>query len=95
MAAWGTTAKSNFDSISKVQNQATRIILGAMKTTPVQGLESTTGLQSLEDRRDGKILTQAAKFERSEDHPMRQRMAKQNRGRLKRGNFVQQSRAIW
>ena len=33
MTAWGTTDKSNFDRVSKVQNQATRIITGAIKST--------------------------------------------------------------
>ena len=32
MTAWGTTAKSNCDRVSKVQNQATRITTGAMKS---------------------------------------------------------------
>ena len=45
MTAWGTTAKSNFDRISKVLNQATRIITGAMKSTPIVELETTTRLQ--------------------------------------------------
>ena len=64
MTAWGTTAKSNFDRVSKVQNQATHIITGAMKSTPIMELETITGLQSLDDRRDLKLLSQAAKFKR-------------------------------
>jgi ribonuclease HI len=94
MTAWGTTAKSNFDRVSRVQNQAARIITGAMKSTPIQELESTTGLQSLEDRRDTKILTQAAKFKRLQDHPMRERMSQPTKGRLKRGSFIHQSRTL-
>ena len=62
MTAWGTTAKSNFDWVSKVQNQVTRIITGAMKSTPIMELEAITGFQSLDDRRDLKLLIQAAKF---------------------------------
>jgi hypothetical protein len=62
VTAWGTAAKSNFEKVSKVQNQATRIITGAMRSTPIQELETTTGLESLEDRRDTKLLIQAAKF---------------------------------
>ena len=38
MTAWGTTAKSNFDRVSKGQNQETRIITGAMKSTPIMEL---------------------------------------------------------
>jgi len=94
VAAWGNTAKSNFDRVSKVQNQATRIITGAMRSTPIQELETTTGLQSLEDRRDSKILTQAAKFKRLATHPMRDRLSQSTKGRLKRTSFIHQSRAL-
>ena len=75
MTAWGTTAKSSFDRVSKVQNQATRIITGAMKSTPIMELETITGLQSRDDRRDLKLLSQAAKFKGLKDHPIRQRLS--------------------
>ena len=94
VTAWGTAAKSNFDKVSKVQNQATRIITGAMKSTPIQELESITGLESLEDRRDTKLLVQAAKFKRLPDHPMYNRLSKPTKGRLKRGSFVHQTRIL-
>ena len=55
MTTRGTTAKSNFDRVSKVQNQATCTITGAMKLTPIMDLETITGLQSLDDRRDLKL----------------------------------------
>ena len=60
MTAWGTTAKSNFDRVSKVHNQVTSIITGTMRSTPIMELETITGLQSLDDRRDLKLLSQAA-----------------------------------
>ena len=94
VTAWGTAAKSNFDKVSKVQNQAARIITGAMKSTPIQELESITGLESLEDRRDTKLLVQAAKFKRLPDHPMHNRLSKPTKGRLKRGSFVHQTRIL-
>ena len=94
MTACGTTAKSNFDRVSKVQNQATRIITGAMKSTPIMELETITGLQSLDDRRDLKLLSQAAKFKRLQDHPMRQRLSQPTKERLKRESFVHQSRYL-
>ena len=94
MTAWGTTAKSNFDRVSKVQNQATRIITWAMKSTPIMELETITGLQSLDDRRDLKLLSQAATFKRLQDHPMRQRLSLPTKGRLKRESFVHQSRML-
>ena len=94
MTAWGTTAKSNFDRVSKVQNQATRIITGGMKSTPIMELETITRLQSLDDRRDLKLLSQAAKFKRLQDHPMRQRLSKPTTERLKRESFIHQSRIL-
>ena len=94
ITAWGTTAKSNFYRVSKVQNQATRIITGAMKSKPIMELETITGLQSLDDRRDLKLLSQAAKFKRLQDHRMRQRLSQPTKGRLKRESFVHQSRIL-
>ena len=32
---WGTAAKTNNSRLDKIQNMALRVILGAMKTTPV------------------------------------------------------------
>ena len=94
MTAWGTVAKSKFDRVSKVQNQATRIITGAMKSTPIMELETITGLQSLDDRKDLKLLSLAAKFKRLQDHPMRQRLSQPTKRRLKRESFIHQSRIL-
>ena len=87
-------AKSNFDRVSKEKNQATRIITGAMKSMPIVELETTGGLQSLEDRTDLKLLTWAVKFKRLQDHPMRQRLSQPTKGRLKRESFIHQSRIL-
>ena len=90
MTTWGTLAKTNIDRVNKVQNQATRIITGSMKSTPIQELETITGLQPHGDCRDTKLLTQAAKFKRLQDHPMKDRLSQRTKGRLKsRGSFVQ------
>ena len=94
MTSWGTLAKTNFDRVNKVQNQATRIITGAMKSTPIQELEIITGLQPLGDRRDTKLLTQAAKFKRLPDQPLKDRLSKPTKGRLKRGSFVHLNRVL-
>ena len=94
ISAWATAAKSNLDHINKIQNQAQRLITGAMKSTPIQKMEETTGLQPLEDRKDTKILIQAAKFKRLDSHPMKQRMKEPTKGRLKRGSFIHQSRRL-
>ena len=71
-AAWSTAAKTNLQSIDKVQNQALRIITGAMKSTPIVAMEEITGIQSLKSRRDIKVLLQAEKFKCQKDHPMKE-----------------------
>ena len=86
--------KYNFDRVSKVQNQAARIITGAMKSTPIQELETITGLHSLDGRKNAKLLTQTVKFKRLQDHPMRDRMSQPTKGRLKRGSFIHQNRIL-
>ena len=57
-------------------------------------LETITGLQSLDDRRDLRLLSQATKFKRLQDHPMRQRLSQPTKGRLKRESFSHQSRIL-
>jgi len=94
MTSWGTAAKSNFEKVSKVQNQAARLITGAMKSTPIQELETITGLEPMEDRRDSKLLIQAAKFKRLPTHPMKDRLSQPTKGRLKRGSFIHQARTL-
>ena len=49
MAA-SSTAKSNTDKLSRVQNQAVRMNTGAMRSTPISAMETAIGLQSIEDR---------------------------------------------
>ena len=93
VTAWGTAAKSNFEKVSKVQNQATRTITGAMRSTPIQELETITGLESMETRRDTKILCQAAKFKRLPNHPMKDRISQLTKKKhLKRGSFIHQAK---
>ena len=43
--AWSTAAKTNLQSIDKVQNQALRIITGAIKSTPIVAMDTTTQKQ--------------------------------------------------
>ena len=52
MAAWSTTSDSNFNKICRVQNQNLRIMTGALKSTPINDLETITGLESMGDRRE-------------------------------------------
>ena len=94
MAASFTTAKSNSCKLSRAQHQTMRIMTGAMRSTPISAMETITGLQPLEDRQEIKVLTQAAKLKRLQDHPVHERMNQPTRGRLKRSNFLQHSRIL-
>ena len=67
--AWATAAKSNTSRLAKVQNAGIRIITGELKTTPIHTLETTTGLHSLDQRREEKVLTQTEKLKRLPIHP--------------------------
>ena len=69
-----------------------RMMTGVMRRTHISAMETGTGLQPLEDRQEIKILTQAAKFKRLQDHPMHERTNQPTRGRLERSNFLQHSR---
>ena len=84
MAASGTTAKTNMDKMSKVQNQAARIITGSMRSTPIQELETITGLQPLLDHCHEKLLTQAAKFKRLSGHPIEKKNVSANERKNKK-----------
>ena len=46
------------------------------------------------DRRNLKLLSQAAKFKRLQDHPMRQRLSQPTKGRLKRESFIHRRRIL-
>ena len=94
ITAWGNASKANFNKVSKVQNQATRIITGAMRTTQIIELENATGLHSIEDRKETKVLVQAGKYRRLQDHPMKRRMNQPTKGRLKRGSFIHESKDL-
>ena len=94
MATGSITAKSNSSKLFRVQHQAMRMMTGAIRSTPISVMETVTSLQPLEDRQETKILTQAAKFKRLQDHPMHKHMNQPTSGRLKRSNFLQHSRIL-
>ena len=56
--AWSTTAKTNQQTLDKVQIQALRLITGAMRSTPITEMERLTGVQCLDQRRDAKNMMQ-------------------------------------
>ena len=94
MAATCTASKTQQNNRNKIQNQAMRIMTGAMCSTPISCLETITGLQSLEERSEMKVLTQAAKFKRLDDHPMHNISRAPQKTRLKRTSFVKEARRL-
>ena len=94
-SAWSTAAPSHLKTLNKVQNQALRLITGAMSTTPIKTMEKTTNIQPLSDRRDAKILVQAEKLKSLQEQPMIKRMNRPTRSRLKsRSSFIRESRNL-
>jgi len=89
-----TAAKTHQETLDKVQNQALRIITGAMKTTPIQKMEQVTGIPPLNKRRDCKAMVQATKYQCTQDHPMSARLQQMSSGRLKRSSFALEARAL-
>ena len=67
---WGTAAKTNKNRLDKVQNMAVRVILGALKTTPVHDTEKTANVAPFETRKNLKILIQGEKLRRLPSHPL-------------------------
>ena len=55
-SSWMTAAKTHHQTLDKVQNQALRIITGAMKSTPIQSMEEITNIPPLRKRRKCKAM---------------------------------------
>jgi hypothetical protein len=89
-----TAAKTHHQTLDKVQNQALRIITGAMKSTPVQSMEEITNIPPLRKRRECKAMIQATKYQCSQDHPMNTRLKQFSSGRLKRSSFALETRVL-
>ncbi|XP_048778819.2 uncharacterized protein LOC125682098 [Ostrea edulis] len=92
--SWMTAAKTHLQTLDKVQNQALRIITGAMKSTPIHSMEEITNITPLSKRRECNAMLQAAKYCCTEDHPMNNRLTQLSSGRLKRSSFVLETRAL-
>lgn len=93
-SAWFTAAKSHHQALDKVQNQALRIITGAMKSTPIARMEEITNIPPLSKRRECKAMIQATKYKCLPDHPMKERLKQLSPGRLKRSSFTLETRAL-
>ena len=85
--AWPTTAKTNQQSLD-IQNQALRIITGAMKSTPITFMEQTTAIQPLQQRRHAKVLLQTEKYKCLPHHPMKEKEEGRTKNRIKRSSFT-------
>ena len=83
-SAWSSAAKTNLDQLTKTQNAGLRITTGGMKTTPISELERTTGLLSLGERREEKLLRQREKMKRLPSHPLHSKFEAPTKNRLKR-----------
>ena len=80
---WDTALKANKIKLDRVQNMGLRIILGAMRSTPIQQMEKTTDLQPLECRREYKAAIQGEKLKRLTSHPLHQKLQHGTKNRLK------------
>ena len=81
---WMTASNSHKDKLDKVQNAGLRIILGAMKSTPISEMEKTADIEPLERRRQYKTLTLAEKAKRLPSHPIHEKLKAKTKNRLKR-----------
>ena len=64
-----------------------RMILGAMRSTPIQQMEKTADLQPLECRREYKTAIQGEKLKRLTSHPLQQKLQHGTKNRLKKHNL--------
>ena len=92
--AYMSAAKSHLNSLEKVQNQALRVITGAMRSTPIDKMQKITGIAPLGQRRDSKVLIMFNKAKAMKDHPMHERTEQRGQGRLKRTSFVREAKTL-
>ena len=81
---WITASQTNKEKLDKVQNAGLRIILGAMKTTPISEMEKTADIQPLEKRREFKVLMQGEKSKRLPSHPIHNKLKAKTKNRLEK-----------
>ena len=93
-SSWITAAESHKQKLQRVQNQALRIITGAMRSTPIEKMEETTGIPQLKKRWRCKSLIQYTKAETMDSHLMHNRTSKGSSGRLKRSSFIKDTRLL-
>ena len=79
---WDTTSKTSKSKLDRVQNMGLRIILGAMRSTPIQQMEKTA-----ECRREYKAAIQGEKLKRLTSHLLHQKLQHGTKNHLKRKSF--------
>ena len=82
--AWSTSANTTKMKLDRVQNWGLRMVLGAMKTTPITDMEKTADIEPLDNRRNTKVLLQGEKMRRLTSHPLHNRLSEGTKNRLKR-----------
>ena len=87
-ATFTSASKSTLYTLDKVQNQALRLITGAMKSTPTKVKEETTAITPLRNRRVMRNLIQAERYKCSPSHPMMMRMNEMTKNRIQRESFI-------
>ena len=92
--AWMSSAKTSQQRLDKVQNQALRLITGAMKSTPIKAMEEVTTIPPLAKRRESKALVQASKYQFLPDHPMKTKLEGLTKNRLKRSSYVHETKKL-
>ena len=65
---------------------------GALKSTPIDDMETITGLESVGDRREVKQVMQLEKMKRLQHHPMRESVTAGTKSRLIRLSFLHKAR---
>ncbi|GFS01824.1 hypothetical protein ElyMa_002847600 [Elysia marginata] len=80
--AWSTAATSNLTSLSKTQNQNLRIVLGAIKSTPIKELHKQAEMDTLENRREQRTLTLYEKKQTEPNPSTSQHLKRENKKQI-------------
>ena len=94
ISAWGNCSKTQMEKLDRVQNSNMRIICGGMKSTPIHAMETITGLPSLSERRESKVLKQYTDVKSRTNQPLHARTQQKKTRRLKRSHFIEKAQQI-
>ena len=71
-----------------MQNRASRIITDVFRSELVHAMETVTGLESLEYKRDTTVPVEAVNFKRLENLPVHKRISEPTKCRLKKASLL-------